>query len=196
MKRFFLLGLLGVLMLVLVGCSQASSGTGAGPAAVPGATATSQTFLPAVGQSGAVTQTLTPRTYMPLMGGAGAECTAYTASMTLSATATTVKVGDVVTVTATLANQGCVALGLPQYRLAIQPAGAQPPFDPPNPEPVVHNLGVGIGQSDKADFTLRAVAPGQATLSATTSFEVHYGYPGPATWGGAAAAPLVVNVTQ
>jgi len=122
------------------------------------------------------------------------KCETHTAVTTLSVSATTLKAGQVVTVTATLANRGCGALGLPQYRLFVGSDDGQPVFDPEQPEPAVHYLGVAPGQSDAAEFILRAVGPGRATLSASASFEVHLGYPGPAYWGGSSAGPLEMAV--
>jgi len=121
-------------------------------------------------------------------------CQWHTAYMTISATATTLEVGEVVTVTATLFNRGCVGLGLPQYRLYVRSDESQPIFDPNNPEPVVHYLGVAPGQSDAEEFVLQAVGSGQATLNASASFEVHLGYPGPAYWGAGSTGPLVITV--
>ena len=121
-------------------------------------------------------------------------CQYHTAYMTISATATSLHVGESVTVTATLFNRGCTGLGMPQYRLYIRPDEPEPIFDPGNPEPVVHYLGVGSGESDAAEFALQAVGPGQARLSASASFEVHLGYPGPAYWGASGTGPLTVTV--
>jgi hypothetical protein len=123
------------------------------------------------------------------------KCETYTAAMTVSARATTLQAGEVLTVTVTLVNQGCGKLGLPQYRLYVESDEAQPVFIPSNPDPVVHYLGIAPGQSDAAEFVLRAVGSGQATLSASASFEVHLSYPGPGYWGGSSAGPLVITVT-
>ena len=121
-------------------------------------------------------------------------CKVHTASMTLSSTATSLHVGEAVTVTVTLLNEGCVGLGLPQYRLQVHSAGSQPILEPSNPEPVVHYYGVAPGQSDTEEFSLRAVRSGQATLRASASFEAHLGYPGPAYWGFSSSEPLTINV--
>jgi hypothetical protein len=184
MKRILCFAIL-VGLVLLAGCNPQT----AQPQAV---SLTPQAFLPVVGTG---QESTTPQAFMPLVSQGNGECKTHTAGLTLSASAATLKVGDVVTVTATLANQGCVALGLPQYRLTIQADRTQPIFEPANPEPVVHSLAVGTGQSDTAQFALRAVGAGQATLNGTASFEVHLGYPGPAYWGGAGAAPLVITVT-
>lgn len=132
------------------------------------------------------------RAFLPLVQ--KSVCTTHTASMTLEPTATTLEVGDLVTVTATLVNHGCGMLGLPQYRLSVQSAETQPIFEPANPEPVTHYLGISRGQSDTAQFVLQALRPGQTTLSASASFEVHLGYPGPAYWSSSSAGPRVITV--
>jgi hypothetical protein len=45
------------------------------------------------------------------------------------------------------------------------------------------------------EFVLRAVKSGQVTLTASASFEVHLGYPGPAYWAGSnVKEPLIVIV--
>ena len=111
------------------------------------------------------------------------KCESHTASMSISSTATTLHVGETVTVTVTLNNEGCVALGLPQYRLQVRSQEPGSFFDPAHPEPIMHPLAVAPGQSDTADFVLRAAESGRATLSASGSFEVHLGDRGPAYWG-------------
>lgn len=122
-------------------------------------------------------------------------CEMHTASMMLAASVTTLEVGETITVTVTLRNEGCGRLGMPQYWLGVKSAKEESIFDPSQPEPVVHYLAVPPGQSDMAEFVLRAVESGQATLAASTSFEVHLGYPGPAYWAGSnAKEPLVVIV--
>jgi WD40 repeat protein len=148
------------------------------------------TSLPSVG-----TPTPSPpsatSTPSPLLPPTPLPCETHATAMELSASATALSVGDVVTVTVILQNQGCSPLGLPQYRLQAAP----PLFDPGRPEPIVHYLAVGPGQSDIAEFVLRAVEAGQATLMAGASFEVHLGYPGPAYWAGSNAPSLAVNVS-
>jgi uncharacterized repeat protein (TIGR01451 family) len=123
-------------------------------------------------------------------------CQSHTAYLTLSTITTTLQVGEVVTATVTLLNRGCTGLGLPQYRLYIQSDEPEPIFDPSNPEPVTNSLGVAPGQSDGTDIILQAIGPGQATLSASASFEVHLGYPGPAYWGYSSTGPLAVTVME
>jgi hypothetical protein len=116
--------------------------------------------------------------------------------MALSASQTKVKVGQTIEVNVVLKNTGCVALGLPQYRLAILNSERQPILSPDKPEPVVHTLAVIPGNADEAVFTLQAVSPGKATLRAMASFEVHLGYPGPAYWGANSSDELVIQVEK
>jgi hypothetical protein len=122
-------------------------------------------------------------------------CQSHTAYMSVSATTTTLGVGEALTATVTLFNRGCTGLGLPQYRLYVQSDGPEPILTPSQPEPVMHPLGIGLGQSDAAEFALQAASSGQAVLRATSSFEVHLGYPGPAYWGGSSGGPLTITVT-
>jgi photosystem II stability/assembly factor-like uncharacterized protein len=130
--------------------------------------------------------------YLPAI--ARNSCQTHTASFTLSAITTTLSVGETVTVTATLTNAGCGSLGLPEYRLHVQSDDPEPLFDPAMPDPVTHTVAIDPGQSDTAEFVLRAVRAGQATLESDVSFEVHLGYPGPAYWANAAAGGLVITV--
>jgi hypothetical protein len=121
-------------------------------------------------------------------------CEMHTASMMLAASVTMLEVGETITVTVTLSNEGCVALGMPQYWLGVECAEEESIFDPSQPQSVVHYLAVPPGQFDMAEFVLRAVESGQATLAASASFEVHLGYPGPAYWAGSSTKepPVVI----
>jgi DNA/RNA endonuclease YhcR with UshA esterase domain len=94
-------------------------------------------------------------------------------------------------------NQGCGMVGLPLYGLSVLSDGPEPILEPEEPEPVEHALGLDPGKSDAAEFTLRAVRTGRATVTARATFEVHLGYPGPAYWSGSSAGgPLVIAVTD
>jgi len=44
------------------------------------------------------------------------------------------------------------------------------------------------------EIVLRAVRPGAAEYYIVASGEIHYGYPGPASWGGGGSEPLVITV--
>lgn len=120
-------------------------------------------------------------------------CEHETASLLLTVSAENVKVGETVKVTIMLNNEGCLALGLPQYDLRIQPDG-QAIFEPGDPPQVTHSLAVAPGQSDTVEFDITAVGEGQIGLTASVSYEVHLGYPGPAYWGyKSSGEPLIVT---
>lgn len=116
-------------------------------------------------------------------------CKTHTAAMELTVSATEVEVGDVLVVTLVLRNEGCLALGLPQYRLFVEQREDGLVVDAP--APVVHSLAVPPGGSDQAVFELVAKAPGDLALSGSGSFEVPVGYPGPAYWGAAGTGETV-----
>ncbi len=122
-------------------------------------------------------------------------CTGHDALMSISAGDTIIRVGDTSVVTVTLHNTGCASLGLPEYRLYVEPDG-QDVLVPAAQDPVLHSLGLDRGESDSTQFTLRAVAVGKVTLRAVASFEVHLGYPGPAYWAGSGTDPLEVTVVR
>jgi hypothetical protein len=121
------------------------------------------------------------------------ECTDYDAAMGLWTEDTRPYVGDVVTVTAALINEGCGTLGMPKYTLYLDTKETLSPFEAV-PEPVVRLIGIAPGQSDAVEFILGAARPGQATLTAGVSFEFHGGQPGPGYWGSASTGPLQIAV--
>ncbi len=123
-------------------------------------------------------------------------CSTHTAAVQLAPSAQTVQIGQQLIVRVTLLNQGCVALGLPQYTLRAHAPQGQPLFIPPQPESVTHDLAVAPGQSDSVEFVLQGAQVGQGVLQAEVSFEVHIGYPGPAYWGYATSAPNNIAVTS
>jgi hypothetical protein len=122
-------------------------------------------------------------------------CETHTASVQVQPSAQSVLVGQQLVVRMTLSNQGCVALGLPQYTLRIHAPQGQPLFNPPQPESVTHSLAIAPGQSDSVEFVLQGAQVGSGALQARVSFEVHIGYPGPAYWGDATSAPVNIAVT-
>ncbi len=134
-----------------------------------------------------------PLTFLPFVG--RAPCQTDTALLTIAAPPDPLLPGDTVTVTLTLKNNGCAMLGLPLYRLNIQSGGNANALEPLDPEPLMHSLAVQPGQSDSAQFSLQGANPGQAALSASASYEVHLGYPGPAYWGYASSAELTLTVS-
>jgi len=122
-------------------------------------------------------------------------CTSHRVSMTLASTCTELRVGESVTVTATLRNVGCAMVGLPKYTLSIDSEGASI-LEPDDPEPVEHHLPIRTGESDTGEFGLVAVSPGSASLTGAASFEVHLDYPGPAYWSSAGSSRLKITVKR
>jgi hypothetical protein len=122
-------------------------------------------------------------------------CPSHTASLSLAAPVTTLSVGDEVTVTATLSNDGCGMLGLPAYRLVFDSEQAQSSLEMVSPETVNHSLGISVGEVDHAEFTLRAVRAGQIRVMGAVSYEVHLGPANGAYWGHSSTAePLIITV--
>ncbi|MGW8251607.1 MAG: hypothetical protein ACWGO1_13260 [Anaerolineales bacterium] len=123
-------------------------------------------------------------------------CESHQAHLQLVPSSSSLRVGDSLTMTATLSSSGCALLGLPKYSLVIHPEGDTSPFEPAAVEPVLHSIGLRDGEQDMAYFILQATAPGEVTIMVTASFEVHLGYPGPAYWAGAASQPLRVIIRK
>jgi hypothetical protein len=124
-----------------------------------------------------------------------AECQSESASVELVLSAETLQVGDTLQAQVIVHNQGCLALGLPQYRLSLGGAAPETVFSPAPVDPLVYFGSVSPGSSHRAEFNLVAVSPGEVEISASVSYEVHLGYPGPAYWGQASSgAPQKVTV--
>jgi len=122
-----------------------------------------------------------------------AACETPSAAISLRAADPRPYVGEVLTVTATLVNQGCGMLGMPRTSLHVETEGQEPVFVA-TPEAVVHYVGLASGQSDTVEYTLRADKPGRAALTVAASFEFHDGHPGSAYWSSAAGGPLKITV--
>jgi hypothetical protein len=149
-------------------------------------------FLPQI-RSG-VSVTSTP-------GGAGPAASNEEARVDLSASADTLRVGETVTLVATP-----VGIGLPDYSLNARDQGVQ------NADPMVqvtydHQVTPGRGSSqvlefvsatgakDKAEFVLRAKAPGLTTLTVTATGEIKLNQQGtPYVWSGAGSGSVVITV--
>jgi len=115
------------------------------------------------------------------------------ASMTLHATATTLRVGQTVTVSIALVNgeTSNVRLGQPQYMLYAHPDV----FSLGGMEPVERSMTLEPGQSDDIEFVLQATAPGRTMLMGTVGYEMHdleYSW---ASWSGCNAEPLEITIT-
>jgi hypothetical protein len=117
------------------------------------------------------------------------------------ASATEVAVGSTVQVTAQ-----AVDIGLPFFQVSMRPEGAadfvqllEVTYDNQ-----MHNLSsdpIGEafvfsqaqGSNNEMTFELLATAPGTLEIRIGATGEVHYGYPGPATWGGGSSDVLVLT---
>jgi hypothetical protein len=120
-------------------------------------------------------------------------CRPEKASMTLHATATTLRVGQTVTVSIALVNgeTSNVRLGQPQYMLYAHPDV----FSLGGMEPVERPVTLEPGQSDDIEFVLQATAPGRTMLMGTVGYEMHdleYSW---ASWSGCNAEPLEITIT-
>jgi hypothetical protein len=122
-------------------------------------------------------------------------CETHTAAVQVQPSTQSVQLGQQLIVQVTLLNQGCVALGLPQYTLRVHAPQGQPLFNPPLPDSVTHDLVVAPGQSDSVEFALQAAQVGSGSLQANVSFNVHIGYPSSVYQADAYSAPVNIAVT-
>lgn len=102
--------------------------------------------------------------------------------------------GQTFTLTFTLTNQGCGLIGIPKYTLQFTRLDPGATLLPENPAPQTHSLGLSANQSDRAEFSLQATAPGKIQIGANVGFEFHLIYPGPAKWLSAAVEPIVIHI--
>jgi hypothetical protein len=112
------------------------------------------------------------------------------------ASAAQVKVGEAVTVTVTLANQDCDALGPVIYHVNVASRNWPIPLEPVDPAAVVRAVGPAAGEAGTAGFVLHATHPGDVTLAAAVTYEVSSRQGRSATWSGASSAPVAVQVTR
>ena len=117
------------------------------------------------------------------------------------ASATTVKVGDTLTVQAQ-----AVDVGIPIYLVSLQDDGAADPATllQVTFENVVQSradvsqvlaLISATAHNNSLVITLQARGAGHTELHILAHGEIHYGYPGPATVGDGASDPLSLTVT-
>jgi len=116
------------------------------------------------------------------------------------ASATAAKVGQIITVVGR-----AVDIGLAYYQVSLHDQGvanaallaeityANELKSQANASQVLELVTI-EAHNDRLVVTLRARSPGQTQLSIGARGEVHYGYPGPATWAGGASAPVTFTV--
>ena len=124
-----------------------------------------------------------------------APCQTHSAELVISTAQQQASVGDAIEINVTFHNTGCALLGLPRYYLMVEQEPDLPALLPQEIAPVDHSLAVPPEGSDQVTFLLQAAAPGNATLSATVSFEAHLGYPGPAYWATASSEKTSILVS-
>jgi hypothetical protein len=149
------------------------------------------------GSANAAQPGMTPRAFIPSFSGGTSsdpQCAGQSPVVTITPARPTAQVGETITVTVILTNEGCDDAGLPQYRLWAEPRDAASLFEPAQIEPVVHSRAVGQHQTDSADFALRAVAIGEQAFGASVSYELHTAQG--ATWGMASAPPITITVQE
>jgi hypothetical protein len=123
-----------------------------------------------------------PTTLAEETGAGTPYCRPREAAVELSASATTLAVGQAVSVTVTLTN-GEESGVQPQAALNLETL-----------EPVEHRISLQPGGSDAAQFVLHAVAPGRMTLTGSTSFEMHALDFSWGSWSGCESSPLTIVV--
>ncbi len=123
-----------------------------------------------------------------------APCESHDESLRVRASESQIQVGETVTISVRLKNKGCAGLGLPQYSLFLTSNNGAAVLRPAKPKSVTHYLGLGTGDSDKAEFVLRGVRRGQVDIHASVTFEVSLGPHGPYYWSGAGSNHIVVKV--
>ena len=121
---------------------------------------------------------------------ATATCDTYKVSLDLLGNTDAVRVGEPVTVTARLVNEGCGSIGLPSYTFDWQ-SDTPGIFDRTPPLTVDHSTTVGVGASDQASIVLRTQRPGRARFTARVAFRYRVGM---AYWGQANARSLDLAV--
>lgn len=125
-------------------------------------------------------------------------CQSYSSSMTLAASSRSLKVGDVVTITTTLNNEGCVAFGLPSISLL-----AGPQFEPSRAtigQDIHQRSAVNPGSSLQVETVFQAIRTGKAEFRASSSFEIEQSTSAGERffqWAGASTEePLIIEVLQ
>jgi hypothetical protein len=118
-------------------------------------------------------------------------CEQHTAALSLDIEPTAVSPTDPITLTATLENNGCVSLGLPEIRLTADPALISPANFLVKLVDVGQTGSVLPGDSWIVDFPATAVSPGSLIITGSASFEVHPDYPIPPYWGHAGTSKAI-----
>lgn len=127
-------------------------------------------------------------TYLPIV--MTPPCDSYSA-LTEMTIPPTIQANMPFTITTNLQNTGCSYLGRPVYEIQMQ---TQQQTLPRTIASVVNSLSVEPGGSDVAELSATITNTGQITLTAVTSFEIHYDVD-PPVWGSSQSQPATIMVT-
>jgi hypothetical protein len=175
----FLVTLLILPVLLLVGCTAAQQDlTRPAPSITPSKLATAQ---PGPG--------VQP---FDVLASPSPYCRPNEAFVELSVPTTHLTVGQLLTVTVTLANgdDSDVQLGQIQYSLDVQPDT----LALSNPEMIEHPISIIPGGSDQAHIILHTTAPGKLVLTASASYEMHAMDYSWASWSGCHSHALEIAI--
>ncbi len=118
----------------------------------------------------------------------------------ICASAATLRVGDTLTITGVP-----VDIGLPYYMLLVKDGDSaiythvsevtyeNKPRGDPLPSALFEFVSAQASMRE-VTFVIRATHSGTATVRISASGEIHYGYPGPATFSGGSSDPLLITV--
>jgi hypothetical protein len=145
------------------------------------------------------TRTPAPNAPTVVSSGAGQPERQVDPHVEICAGATRLKVGDRFVVLGMP-----VDVGLPIYTLSIKDSGATEEafvgvdynnkLSPSRGASRVLEVEAAKGEMRLVAFLLRAREPGAAVIGISASGEIHYGYPGPATWAGGGSESLSITV--
>jgi hypothetical protein len=205
-----------------VGAGQAGQPTAQATSASPASAAATASATPAAAGTAApaqpaqptgnaaaaqITGTLSYRQDFPLVGG-GAQgsqasgtaqagtCQAPGATVHLTPSATQVKVGQPLTLTVQLINQGCPSIATAQYHVAVDGPGWPIGLEPVVPPVVTHASPLPQGHSDTAVFVFRATHAGRPEVSATVNYASGVDARGQTHWTWVPSGPVTIVVTQ
>lgn len=128
------------------------------------------------------------------------QCTNEQGFISLSTSAKTLEVGEAITLTATVQNEGaCANPYFPQFwwpKYSIWGGETDDPaiLSPLPQEPIYTNQPLYPGQEQTVSFVLQAASPGVVSLQAHVSYANHLDYPGPSYWTSNISDPITVTV--
>lgn len=158
-------------------------------------------IVPAVATDTCIPVTRTPPPQAPTRVAPDGTVDVVDPHIALCASATTVAAGQVVTLTGL-----AVDIGLPYYSVMAQDQTAVQPAELARitygnesklfeqASQLVQVIDVNADM-EHVQVALRALQPGTVQLWINATGEIHYGYPGPATWAGGGSDPIILTIT-